>query len=328
MSLRTARLNAGLTQAELAARAGVSRQLVGAVEAGRHLPRVDAALALAATLGIHVESLFGSPDAAVDALSGEPAPHGGLVRSGRVGDRPVTASVRVGPEGWGEADGAVDGGSVRAFSTPMPGPVIAGCEPGLQLLEAMLRRRGVGAMTINASTAAARAALAAGRLHGAVVHSASAVRAEPNVVRFGLASWRVGLAAAPDAESGWAKRALAGASAVIEREPGAGVQTAFESARAADSTAPPSRRARSHLEAVSWALATGSPAVTIEPAACAMGAQFHALETHTAELWVVEEWLGVRSVAAALDVVTTGPFQRQLAAVGGYDLTSCGVRVA
>ena len=35
----------GMSQVELAARAGVSRQLIGAAEAGRHLPRVDAALA-------------------------------------------------------------------------------------------------------------------------------------------------------------------------------------------------------------------------------------------------------------------------------------------
>jgi DNA-binding XRE family transcriptional regulator len=53
-SLRELREAAGLTQAELAARAGVSRQLVGAVEVGRHLPRVDAALALAAALNVDV----------------------------------------------------------------------------------------------------------------------------------------------------------------------------------------------------------------------------------------------------------------------------------
>lgn len=328
MSLRSFRISTGLTQSELARRAGVSRQLVGAVEAGRHLPRVDAALALAEALGVPVDSLFGSERPPVDALSGEPTATGAMVRSGRVGDRIVTAGVRLGPEGWGAADGAVEGGRVSTFASPAPGPVIAGCEPGLQLLESVLRSRGVGAVAIGASTAAARAALRAGRLHAAVVHGAAPAEAEPGVVRFGVASWRVGLSAEPDAPAGWVQRALGGATPVIEREPGAGVQAAFEAARTGAPDRSHVRRAGSHLEAVSWALATGLPAVTIEPAARAVGAQFHAIETHVAELWVAEQWLDERSMLAALEVLTSGRFRRQLSAVGGYDLTSCGVRVA
>ena len=48
--LKQHRARLDLTQAELAMRAGVSRQLVGAAEVGRNLPRVDAAIALAAAL--------------------------------------------------------------------------------------------------------------------------------------------------------------------------------------------------------------------------------------------------------------------------------------
>ena len=47
--LRAARERAGLTQAELAERAAVSRQLVGAIEAGRHSPAIfDTALRMPA----------------------------------------------------------------------------------------------------------------------------------------------------------------------------------------------------------------------------------------------------------------------------------------
>lgn len=52
MGLRELRDAKGLTPGELAGRAGVSRRLVGAVEAGRHLPRVAAAAALTAALGV------------------------------------------------------------------------------------------------------------------------------------------------------------------------------------------------------------------------------------------------------------------------------------
>ena len=49
---------AGLTQAELAAAAGVTRQTVVAVEAGDYAPSVYLALALASHLGSSVEELF------------------------------------------------------------------------------------------------------------------------------------------------------------------------------------------------------------------------------------------------------------------------------
>jgi len=57
-TVRTARTAAGLTQAELAERAGVSRQTVVAVEAGDYAPSVYLALSLARHLDSTVEALF------------------------------------------------------------------------------------------------------------------------------------------------------------------------------------------------------------------------------------------------------------------------------
>ena len=56
--VRAARTAAGLTQAELAAAAGVARQTVVAVEAGDYAPSVYLALTLASLLGSTVEALF------------------------------------------------------------------------------------------------------------------------------------------------------------------------------------------------------------------------------------------------------------------------------
>lgn len=67
-AIRGARTSLGLTQAELAAAAGVTRQTVVAVEAGDYAPSVYLALALAERLGVSVEGLFGHGAAAgVDA---------------------------------------------------------------------------------------------------------------------------------------------------------------------------------------------------------------------------------------------------------------------
>src|ERR1700722_8459889 len=57
--LRRAREARGLTQVELARRAGISRQALGALEAGTYQPGVTVAIALARELGDTVEGLFG-----------------------------------------------------------------------------------------------------------------------------------------------------------------------------------------------------------------------------------------------------------------------------
>src|SRR5438105_861185 len=119
MRMRDARDLAGVTQSELARRAGVSRGLVSAIELGRHVPSVDAALRLAAALGESVEALF-APEAAeipVAAVGGGPPP-GRIVRAARVGDAVVVAALGGDGEStaWGPADGTVDRGALRLFA--------------------------------------------------------------------------------------------------------------------------------------------------------------------------------------------------------------------
>src|SRR5271168_727959 len=58
-NVRTARITRAISQAELARRAGISRQALGAIESGVYLPSVAVALSLARELGENVESLFG-----------------------------------------------------------------------------------------------------------------------------------------------------------------------------------------------------------------------------------------------------------------------------
>lgn len=65
--MRAARAVLGITQADLAAAAGVTRQTVVAVEAGDYAPSVYLALAVAARLGRTVEELFGGEAAGVGA---------------------------------------------------------------------------------------------------------------------------------------------------------------------------------------------------------------------------------------------------------------------
>jgi putative transcriptional regulator len=56
--LKAVRTEAGLTQAELADRAGVSRKTINTVENGIFIPSTLLALSLARALGTTVEALF------------------------------------------------------------------------------------------------------------------------------------------------------------------------------------------------------------------------------------------------------------------------------
>jgi hypothetical protein len=249
---------------------------------------------------------------------------------GWVGDRIVTAPARIGCDGWDLADAVVEGGRLVRLGDDASGAVVAGCEPGLETLEHQLRHGGAGAMAVATSSGAALDALVAGRVHAAVVHgpvaSLPAVPADPAIVRFRLTGWRVGLAIPPDIGSSWWQRVLHGRLAVVQREPRAGVQQTFEEAVGRSTIEGP--RVGSHVVAARFGMAAGLPAVTVEPAALAVGAVFHPLDRHEVQLWVAEHWMTDRGVERMMDAIAGSRFRRRLQTVGGYDLGGMGSRVA
>ena len=218
----------------------------------------------------------------------------------------------------------IENGELSAFGPSRPGLVIAGCEPGLNVLERILREHGASALSVATSTKTAIEALAAGRAHAGVVHGPDADEiAIPDgldVVRYRLVSWQVGLAAPATSRRQWWVPALSGETPVVQREAGAGVQRAFVSVAGFV----PGPIVRSHVEATNHASLSGMPAVTIEPAARAAGAVFHPIETHDAQLWIARPWAATSIVAEAMDVVLGERFRRKLESVGGYDLSSIG----
>ena len=56
--LRLARVDRGLSQAELAERAGVTRQTIGLIEANRYNPTMRLCLILARETGLSLDELF------------------------------------------------------------------------------------------------------------------------------------------------------------------------------------------------------------------------------------------------------------------------------
>jgi molybdate-binding protein/DNA-binding XRE family transcriptional regulator len=103
--LRAARAQRGLSQAELATRAGVTRQAVSAIESGKAAPTMSVALRLARVLGRRVDDLFRLVDELpgvsaelldADDLTGEDAVRVQLANvGGRLIARPLTGSAGV-----------------------------------------------------------------------------------------------------------------------------------------------------------------------------------------------------------------------------------------
>lgn len=331
--IRSLRLARGLTQVQLAELADVSRQLVGAVEADRHLPRVDAAVRLAAALSTSVEELL-APDAhAAIGVLGDPQ-DGALVRIGRVGDRLVCVPAAGSGEGWASADAQVRDGAVQLFDVERPAVVVAGCDPVIGLASRLLEvTSGPRVMPVATSSARAAEVLAAGRSHAVTLHGPdiSSAASPVAVRRWHIARWQVGLAAPAELAAGWIDDALAGRLPVVHRETGAGSQDAFERARRPEQGADSpinGPRVGGHGEAAWRARTDGMVAVTIEPAALANGLVFHPLETHTSELWVAAEHADNALLHAFFNEVTGERVHRRLAAIGGYDLSDNGREIA
>lgn len=331
--LRERRLECGLTQSELADRAGVSRQLVAAVEAGRNTPAVDAALGLARALAIGVEELFAErPPDIVAALGGSLRDDAAL-RIGRVADQLVGAELAdhgIAGAAWAQADGVLQGGKLRLFPGASPaGCVVAGCDPASGIAEEMLR--GLGArslLAISAPTETALAALGRGSVHAAIVHGQPHDLPKPpvRVIRFHLARWQVGLAVPPRLRGHSFESVLASGLPFIRRDPAAASQQAVERALLAGGVGPlpPGPQAAGHLDAARIAATLDGVAVTTEGAARAFDLAFVALEEHLVEVWVGERWRDHPGVDALAEVLSTSAFTARVGHFGGYDLTGCG----
>jgi DNA-binding XRE family transcriptional regulator len=333
-SLRRARERAGLSQAALAERAGVSRPLVAAVERGRHRPGIDAALALAAALGTTAEALFApAPASAFASVLDRPVPDGHGVVAATVGGRTVFAAAEdeMGPsECWPAPDAVVAGGRLRSLpGGGGEGAVVVGCDPALGLAAALLPRAGERrVLAVLGSTRTALGALRDGRCHAGLVHGpAGGLPVAPaGVLRVHLARWRVGVAARAGRRRASLEALCARGAAVVQRDGGASSQQALlRAVRRLGAEPPRGPLAAGHLDAARRVAVGAAPgAVTMEPAALALGLAFEPLEEHAAELWVAEPWDGHPGVRGLTGLLGSPALRRRLDVIGGYDTSGCG----
>ncbi|MDH5676689.1 MAG: helix-turn-helix domain-containing protein [Myxococcales bacterium] len=354
-TLRARRSAAGLSQGELAAQVGVSRQALIAIELGRQVPSTALALQLARALRCGVESLFALPGGPVLTARWAGA-------EGRVAERAVVGRV----DGrWVAHASACAERSADALLLALPDArgqvsieslcepkrleqnlLVAGCAPLLGVLADRLaqRHRDARASWIAANSTRALELLAAGLVHVAGIHlgAASDAAAHASIVRqavgarrvtlVNLARWRQGLLVAPGNPLGLA----AGCGAFgpelrwALREPGSGARQLLERVLRQDglqqvalAAGPPV--ARDHAEVarlVRWGLADAG--VAIEAVARAEGLDFIPLAEERFDLVVPDALLETPLVSRWLDTIGRPAFRAEASRLPGYDLSLAG----
>ncbi len=315
--VRSARLARGLTQIDLAHRAGISRQALGAIESGVYQPGVSVALVLARELGTTVESLFAGDD--------------------EHGFRSIDA-------GWSDRE-------ARPASSPQCRVLlIAGCDPAVVILADWLARQrsAVTAISFSCSSRKALAAVVNGRAHAAGVHLRDPKSGEYNLtsVRNALgrrrsllinfARWELGLAVGPG--NPLAIRGFADLQRprlrIVNREAGSGARSALDEALNELSLKPDRldgyrRELPGHLE-IAAAVASGAAdaGVTIRVAADAFGLGFIAIREERYDLVVLESERDLPPVKAMMDALNSHRFAGEVNQLCGYDTEQMGKVIA
>lgn len=358
--IRTAR---GLSQQDLAERCAVTRQSVGAIEAGRYVPNTGVALALARALGCRVEDLFALPDAPAAPVPVE------LAESRTGTSRVAVATVRgrlvahpLVPErelhaGFPSADAILDAGSggprarLLAPSRELESTaLLLGCDPGLAVLRTHVERCNpdVRLRCLSAASRRALAQLAAGHAHVAGTHlrdPASGVHNLPQakralaktgglLVRF--ASWEQGLVVAPGNPRG--VRGVADLARprlrFVNRERGAGIRALLDALLAAEGVAADDvsgyeRVVATHVAAAACVASGGADvALSLRATADAFGLGFVPLEAADFDLAIPADQASHPAVATLLEVLSDETFRRDLGGIPGYDVSRTGAVVA
>lgn len=251
------------SQAELAARSGLSRPEISAIETGRVTPAVTAALALARALDCPVETLFASgaqtDHRAAPAWAFEPpgSATGPLATPVRYWTAEVAGRTWLYPTeptllGCLPHDGVLAATrtptTVRALAAESVVDaentlVITTCDPAVGILAAAMRARTRGRLRLlplMRTSAAAVALLARGLVHAAGVHMAPTGRPQANVAYaraaidsrelrlYHVADWQTGVVLRETGRFATAAAAARARLAWVGREPGAGARRCLD----------------------------------------------------------------------------------------------------
>jgi len=351
-NIRAARAACGLSQQQLAQRAGLTRQAVVAIEAGHYTPNTAVALRLAQALACRVEDLFLLPEQLVErraVIAGGRCAPGTRVVVGAVGERLVAHPLE-GGRLFAPADGVAlsPAADVRLFIPPELAErtaFLVGCDPSLGVLAAAVSRRSSEARLVwlPGSSQAALNALRRSTVHVAGIHLRDAKSREFNLAQankalaatggvvVSYAEWEQGFIVRrgnPKKLRSVADLARTGVR-LVNREPGSGSRALLDqllddAGIDAGSVHGYAHVVGSHM-AVARAVADGMADVGIGLRAVARAeCGFVPLTDARFDFLIPDEHLDHPAIKALLDVLQTASLRAELAALPGYDVSQTG----
>lgn len=351
--VRYVRENSGLSQGELARRAGISRQALNAIERGRYIPNTAVSLRLAHALGCLVEDLFApvSWSPVIGEWASLPSGEAGRrVWAARIGGR-VVAWPLTGRIAWEPADALITptakSGNPRLQLRVPPDHIdqtllVAGCDPALGIAAALAQRAsGKPVRWIPVSSEVALHHLGRGHVHIAGTHlpEPEASRVQRRTLRgmpavtCAIARWVEGLLVAPGnpLQIHTPADLVRSRARIVNRDRGAGSRRVFDRWLSTGEIRPErlrgyAREVATHCavaEAIANGLADVGPGVL--PVARVYGLGFLPLEVQASRVVVSRDLLNLDVAQAFLDILSSRAFRHELDAIGGYD-TSVGGR--
>ena len=344
--LNQVRERRGISAAELAKLAGVTRQTVYAIEAGDYVPNTAVALQLAKILEVSVEELFSLEPASsaapkpvpVDFIT--PARAGQPVQLCRVGNRTIGISAASQHLMFPSADAIVVNRSKALLfqeSQDDKRLLIAGCDPGISLLARHL--------DIVIAPCASRQALEwlkQGKVHVAGTHLRDSATGDYNlpvvnhlfpkgdvkVVTFAI--WEQGLVTRTGSPIRSVEDLAEKNVRIMNREKGAGSREVLDQhLRAAGITAARikgyDRIATGHLPAAQ-AVNQGEAdcCIATRSAARAFGLHFIPLATERYDLVLRRQYATLPAMQALFDLLNRSALRRKLELLAGYDTAHTG----
>ena len=335
--VRVNRLKLGLSQLELAERAGISRTAVTAIEGNKLVPSVAAAIALSRALKASVEDLFGRPTDSNETEVWESPPLSGYSMcwraeiSGRIVQfptlsSPTTASL---PDRW--QDNSESGAGIQADETL----VIACCDPAAGMMASYFRElTGLRLLALQRSSSQSLEMLRNGLVHMAGIHLSSNDEPEKNseivfsklgsgfrLVR--VAKWQEGIALR--CSSGFRSVRSAAKSKLrwIGREPGSGSQLCLERILG---DRPSPRIIASHHRGVAESIKSGSAdaGVCVQLASAEAGLFFLPVQEEAYDLCFPVSIAGDRRIKAFLTMLHSKGYRTLLNNLPGYDSSETG----
>lgn len=334
MSLRHHRARRGLSQAALARESGLSRAEISAIETGRVVPSVHAALRLARALGAPVEALF-LPEATRPRWAWQPARWPARVWIADVGSQRLAFPCEETLTGLVPHDGIVAEDQVLPDVVPVPTLVLAGCDPAVGALASALARLGVRLLPLTRTSGDALALLGQGLVHAAGVHFGRAgapVNARAVKKRIGSgyrllrwAVWEEGVASAP----GLGERALEASRLSrlrwVGRAPGSGARACID--ELFEGHRPPrfSAMASDHQEvARAIRLGVADAGVCVRLPAVAAGLDFQPLRSEAYDFCHSAALEADSALGALVDRARDAALRRLLSELPGYDASTMG----